>query len=311
MRGMAPPTGAFEFLSASNNQGENMQLCTRAAKAAAAGLLLAVVSLAAIAGPVWFADNKNLSRLDSITSIAQQVAITVKVDDVRSLAVNADGSVWALRKDHLTRYGLNGGVATDIELKILGLKNADQIALDGRDGSLWLGEGKDADESEDDTTDGHAKRIVRLDATGQRVQDFNSPGRIRAMVLGLDQSLWLLGNKTLWHYSRAGERLSVIDFKPITHDKAKLLALDPLGVWLWLGAERQLVRVDGDLPASAPIKLDLTKDLALLTIDPRTGELWAATEQSLILYSDTATLKRSIDLKALDLKDPSPWHSTR
>ena len=278
-----------------------MQLFISAAKAAATGLILSVVSFAATASPVWFSDSKNLYRLDTVT---QQVALTLKADDVRSLAVNVDGSVWALSKKRLTKYVVSGAIATDIELKALSLKSADHVALDSRDGTLWVAEGKEDDENEDDDGDGHAKRIVRLDSAGQSVQNFTSPGRIRAMVLGLDQSLWLLGNKTLWHYSRAGERLAAIELKPITTHKSKLLALDALGVWLWMGADKQLIRVDGDTPATTPIKLDLAKKVELLAVDPRTGELWAATEQALNLYADNATLKKTIDLKALGLKDP-------
>lgn len=275
-----------------------------AARTAAAGVFLfaalSVISLVATAGTVWFADGKNLNRLDTVT---QQIALTVKNEDVGALAVSADGSAWALGKKHLVKYALNGTVANDIVLKDIGLKSAGYLALDGRDQSLWIAEGKGDDENDDDDSDGHAKRIVRLDGAGQRAQDFASPGRIRALVLGLDQSLWLLGNKTLWHYSRAGNQLAAIELKPLTNGTPKLLALDPLGVWLWMGADKQLIRVDGDTPSTAPLKMTLAKDVELLTIDPRTGELWAATEQMLYQYADNGALKKSIDLKALNLKD--------
>ena len=279
-----------------------MPLLTRAAKAAVAGLLLSVVSLTTSAGTVWFADSKNLQRLNTTTN---QVALTVKAEDIRSLAANADGSVWTLSKKRLTQYALNGAVVVDLDLKVLSLKSADTIALDSRDGSLWVAEGKDDDEKDDDDNDGHAKRIVRLNAAGQRVQDFASPGRIRAMALSLDQSLWLLGNKTLWHYAQSGERLAAIDLKPITKDKPKLLALDALGVWLWMGADKHLIRVDGHTSNVAPLKLNVPKEIELLTIDPRTGDVWAGTEQALYRYADTAALKTTVDLKALGVKDPN------
>ena len=77
-----------------------MPLLTRAAKAAVAGLLLSVVSLTTSAGTVWFADSKNLQRLNTTTN---QVALTVKAEDIRSIAANADGSVWTLSKKRLTQ----------------------------------------------------------------------------------------------------------------------------------------------------------------------------------------------------------------
>ncbi len=274
---------------------------TKAAKTAAMGLILSAVSLTTYAGPVWFSDGKTLQRLDATTN---QIALAVKADDSRSLIANADGSVWSMSKKRLSKYAFNGALIIDLDLKSLGLKSADHAALDSRDGSLWVAEGKEDDEAEDDDGDGRAKRIVRLNGMGQRVQDFTSPGRIRALALGLDQSIWMLGNKTLWHYARSGERLSSIELKTVTKDKAKLLAIDKLGVWLWMGANRQLIRVDGDAAGTSAVKLELPGKIELLAVDPRTGDIWAATEHALYRYADTATLKKTIEMKVVGLKDP-------
>lgn len=147
---------------------------------------MVVASLGAAAGTVWFADGNNLFRLDTATN---QTVVSIKADDIRVLVANTDASAWALSRKRLTRYGASGAAITELELQALGLKNADHMSLDSRDGSLWIAEGKEDDEQEDEKGDGRAKRIVRLDSDGSRVHDFNSPGRIRAMAPGLDQSL--------------------------------------------------------------------------------------------------------------------------
>ena len=218
--------------------------------------------------------------------------------------MNADGSVWALSKKRLTQYAFGGTVLVDLDLKNLSLKDADFLALDGFDGTLWLAEGKGDDEKDDDDDDGKAKRIVHLDAQGKPLGSFTSPGKLRALALGLDQTLWLLGNKQLWHFAASGALLAAIDLKPFTKEEPKLLAVDAIGVWLWLAGEKQLIRLDGHTPVAAPLKIDLKKHAEALALDPRTGALWLITENSLLAYGADGALKNTVDLKALGIKDP-------
>lgn len=267
----------------------------------AAGALLSLLSLHANAATVWFADDDKLYLLNPATN---SIAHTVNIDGVRSLTVASDGSAWVLTKKRLTRCQTNGTVATDLELKSLALKDADSIALNSRDGSLWLAEGEEDGEREDDDGNGKAKRIVRLNAAGTRVQDFTSPGSVRALVVALDQTLWLLGKKHLWHYSSNGALLASVDLKQATKASPELVAVDSVGVWLWMADEKQLWRLDGDALALAPLKISLSKKAEAISLDPASGTVWIATDSTLQAYGQDGALKKSIDLKTLDIKDP-------
>ena len=193
---------------------------------AAAGILLS--SFPALAASVWVADGDKLSRIDSATN---QMAMTVKAEDIRQLAPAPDDSVWTLGKKHLTHYAPDGKVLSDIELKTYSLKSADQLALDAYDASLWITEGKD-DQANDgnngngnnnngnhnnDDGDGSARRIVHLDRVGKKLSEFNAPGKVRAFVVGLDQTLWILGNKQVWHLGANGALLAV-NLTPGAHE---------------------------------------------------------------------------------------------
>ncbi len=266
--------------------------------------LFASVSLLALEGhaaTVWVADN---DKLHAIEASSNRVVKSIVRDDARVLAGGQDGALWALSKKRLARLKADGTAYFDVELKSLSLKGADYLALNGRDGAVWLAEGKEDDEDEYDEGDGKSKRVVRVDGVGQRAADFTAPGRIHALALGLDNSFWLLGKQKLWHYSPAGIQLSQIDLKPISKEKLTLLAVDSIGLWLWLAGDKQLIRLDGNAPSATAFKITLAKRVEALAIHPNSGTLWIAADQNLIAYKPDGTLKKSLDLKALGIKDP-------
>ena len=112
------------------------------------------------------------------------------------------------------------------------MEDADLLALDARDGAVWVGAGKGA--RKDDS-----RIFLRLDVTGRVVGSLPSPGRSRALAVALDGSVWILGRKRVRHYTAAGSLLADIDLKPLVEGAPKMLQADSIGAWLWASAGQE------------------------------------------------------------------------
>ena len=269
---------------------------------AAIGLIFACYLQASLASAVWFADDENIQRINPVTN---QISLRLRASDIRSLAAAPDGSVWALQRKRLKHYGPSGEVLVDLDLKFLNVNGAGLTALDPRDNSLWIVEGGDVDEDgQHEEHAGRFKRAIRINSFGRLVQDIAIPSHIRAIVVGLDQSLWLLGKTMLWNYARTGEQLSAIDLKAVAKEKVRLFATDAIGAWLWLAAEKRLLRVDGDRLTEKFLKVDLPNKIEAIGIDPAQGTLWVVTEKTLHLLLDDGSVSKAIDLKSMGIRTP-------
>ncbi|MGE0355388.1 MAG: Ig-like domain-containing protein [Burkholderiales bacterium] len=256
-----------------------------------AGSLLLFTRVAS--AEIWMADEDAIHRLDAA---ANQVDLSIATTRPKAIAVDPrDGAVLILNEKKITRRATTGAVLFDGELKALGLENADFLALDGRDGSAWVGPGKEAGK-------GDGRLFVHLDAAGRAVGSLPSPGEPRAVSVAVDGSVWILGKKRVSHFTASGSLLADIDLKPLVEGEPKLLQVDSIGAWLWASAEKRLIRIDAQ--ATLPVlSITLPKQPASIALDDIRGVLWALSEHQLDAISSNGLPIASVDLKALAIKD--------
>ena len=145
------------------------------------------------------------------------MSVTLLADTpVLQIATNSDDSAWLLSKHRLVKRSRDGTLQTTVDLTTVGINAAGLLALDPFDGSVWL-------------VDGSGKGVVHLNAQGQSIGKWDAPGIVRALALGLDETVWLLGNKQLWHFASSGTQLAAIDLHMYTQVEPKLLVADSIG----------------------------------------------------------------------------------
>ena len=157
-----------------------------------------LVCLAVYAAPatyascVWFADDDAIHRVDTDSN---QIVASARLRDPHRLVPDiADCGVWALNRNErkLWRFDEGGHLVQELRVRDLDrrIDEVEHLQPDPFDGSLWL-----SDE----------RRIIQVSAAGKPVGvGFNAPGSIRRLVIGLDQSLWVLGRRHVWNLDRAG-----------------------------------------------------------------------------------------------------------
>ncbi len=119
-------------------------------------LLLSLLLAQFATADVWVADDKSLYKIDLATN---RVALSVPAEKIKRLAIDpADNSVWSLGDKAITRRAADGRLLFERNLDALGLKEADYLALDARDGTAWIGSGKASNGNE---------TVKRLDDAGQ------------------------------------------------------------------------------------------------------------------------------------------------
>jgi len=181
------------------------------ARAAVAALLLGL-SFAASAASIWFSSNDSLYRLDPSSN---QTVLVAAPGTTQALAVSPkDGSAWVLVASRLLNYNESGVPQVDLDLKTLGLQNPSSLTLDPYDATLWLFDGK---------------ALLRLGAAGQALNTWQAPGVVRTLALGVDENVWVLGNKQVWRFDSQGTILASQDLTGLLKEEPKFLAVDSLG----------------------------------------------------------------------------------
>ncbi len=242
---------------------------------------------------VWIADEKSLYKIDLVSN---RVAFTVSASKVKQIVIDpVDASVWTLNDKTLTKRASTGAVLIEKSLDALGLAGADFLVMDARDSSVWAGPGKGAQSAE---------VLKRIDSAGQAVGSITAPKKIDGLLVGLDRSVWVLSDKRLLRYSAPGVQLSSIDLKSRMEGEPKLFAVDSLGAWLWVSAEKRIVRVDLS-STSAPQSMWSSPDNARdILLDDTLGHLWILGEKQLFGYDHSGARLSTVDLKAAGIKDP-------
>ncbi|MGC3944511.1 MAG: hypothetical protein QM762_08335 [Chryseolinea sp.] len=235
----------------------------------------------------WVLDSKRLYQVDSDRAQVQQAFV---VSGGVSVSEDVSGNAWVLTQDHLQRWETPTippsvpVMRQSVDLGARGITPVQILRTDPTDGSAWLA---------NDTY------IWHVGVDGALVGMQLAPESLRDMVIGWDQSLWLLGTKTLRHLEsvQAGGRL--VDSFSIENLPAvpTRLALDPIHHSAWLGSTKGLSRID--LSAATP-RLDLqgSAGYASFLVTPNNGNLWILSAKALTEYKSDGSAVGSISLSA-------------
>lgn len=268
----------------------------RLSQVVAALWLLAAAANIAFAD-VWIADEKALYKLDAATN---QIALRIASSKASALSVDpGDGGLWVLGEDALSKRSSTGALLFQLNLKVLGLEGAKNLALDTREGSIWVGKGRPL--SKDDG--GHQSTFVHLDRAGRVLGMVPALEEAADIAVALDQSVWILGRKRLLHYTTRGSLLADIDLKPVIDGEPKLLEVDSIGAWVWVAAERRITRIDAQSPSTQPLSVPLPLDSQAIALDAILGSIWVSSDNQLLSVDSTGALAKSIDLKALRINE--------
>lgn len=247
-------------------------------------IVAAVIALPIHASTIWFATENVVQQLDSDT---HQIITTVPLPGTKALAVDAkDGSLLALTENKILKFSSGGVKLWEKALTDIGLSEGKRLTANPYDGSLWLASDK---------------KLVRLDAAGRKLIAWSAQGEVRRIALALDESLWLLGENQIWHYSPSGALLESRSLSGLLSSEIKRLAVDSLGRRLWIASENQLAQFDVADLNKTPKIISLPSEAENIVIEPQTGTLWVLSEKALRAYDKNFALIKNIDLATLGI----------
>ena len=130
---------------------------------------------------------------------------------------------------------------------------------------------------------------------------YTSPAAIQDIALGQDQTLWVLAQTQLLHYSAAG-LLQSIDLEAQAQQSKYLIIDDTAGV-LWLGGAKQLIQRDLKSPAQTLLTVTVPEVISALTLMPDSNTLWVAGQSTLNAYGKNGSPVTQPDLKPLSISN--------
>lgn len=245
------------------------------------------VSIAQAANPslIWFSSGDTLYQVDGT---ANDLVRSLPIKAAGRLAVDGHGAAWVATDTDVAKFDADGRARVQSTLKSLGLARQPILAVDPFDDSVWLAD---------------SKVVLHLDANGQRLVTLATPlADVRQARVGLDQSVWLLGNKQLANVAPSGATLATFELHQLTIAEPKDFIVDDLGAAIWLAGERELLQVDRG-SASLPLhRVTLQHPVDALALQGDSEVAWVLGNDRLIAYDAFGIQARAFDLAAIGIK---------
>lgn len=264
----------------------NHAALTRGWRNAALSWLLGF-TCAAHAGPIWFADDAAVRRVETDTNA---VTLSVARKNVDALALDSkDGSLWALANSSLVKYSADGITLLSVDLHALGgdFDNPGRLALDPVDDSVWIAGGGN---------------VVHVDATGRRLARLDPGDNVHDIAVAHDESLWVLAGDTVTRYSPAGAQLGRTHLDDALH-QSLFMAVDDTNGFLWLAGSRGLFQLPLAFPLSTRLVRPLDEEASALALDAGTGTAWVAGQDSVFAFDKDGNRVVDSDLSHRKLGD--------
>ncbi|MFL6654029.1 MAG: hypothetical protein ACJ8KA_04490, partial [Sulfurifustis sp.] len=243
---------------------------------------------------VWFSELKSVQAVDpDANSVVRSISLPASPSAVA--LDSRDGGVWVLVHDRLTKFTASGApsLSMGIERIPFGLGDPKLLLTNPYNGSLWLAAGRE---------------LIQVSSEGKQIARFFAPKEIDSVALDIDESLWVLADRTLYRYSPSGVVITSIDFKrqPVW---AERVTVDDLAGIVWVAGKRRLLRLNMNDLTAAPQVLslrdeeedegdgsDLRRKIRALDVHPIFGTLWVATETELLLFDRNGTPTKTVAL---------------
>jgi hypothetical protein len=250
---------------------------------AAACALLAVPAQASM---LWFGDQAGIHQIDTA---ANQVVANVVQDQSSAMVVNPkDGSLWVLTASRLLKYSATGSLLSQTDLKSVsnGQGSIRRLALGSSDDSVWVAVDK---------------VVAHFTSDAAQLASFQTPELVQDIAIAQDQSLWVLGQTQLLHYSAAGA-LPSVRLDALTQN-SQYLALDDAANVMWLAGGagfKHLEQLDSRDPSHVLQSLTLGDTAAGLAVAPDTHTLWVLGPTTLTPYAISGAAGTPTSLKSLN-----------
>ena len=243
---------------------------------------------------VWFSGEKSVAAADLTANRALQT-IPLALNASALAADSRSGVVWVLASQRLGKYLVTGQIELDVALKDVGLDGATVMALDGRDSSLWLGEGNG---------NGTTRSLFKLNSAGSILARFASPDTPEALAVDLEGVVWLLAKKHVYAFSPSGQSLVALDANPFFDGEPKFLAVDAAHDLIWLAGEKRLIAMRASAPATSVLNIALPEAARGVALDAEKGVLWALTEKTILAFDANGQQIDRRDLAAAGVDSP-------
>lgn len=253
--------------------------------------LASSVSAPSSSSCVWYADDDTIRQVDTASN---EIRTTIPLANPHRLVMNGnDCGVWALpRQDRLLlRYDAAGNLEQRIALRQLDsrLSDVDHIDVDASDGSLWFSDGR---------------WLAHMSGNGEKRAFIALPFQPRQLVVALDRSVWLLGERSLLQFDATGTVLQRINHLQAP-ENAQRLILDQLHDRIWMVGSRRAIQFDLKNLQSQPLRVvQLPDEIAAASLNPYSGELWLATHRQLVSLAPDGSQINDTALSPLGLKKP-------
>lgn len=208
-----------------------------------------------------------------------------------AVEMDAEGNQWELDEVHLRHRTLAGNLSLEIELNAARIEAPAKLRLDPYDGSAWVADRRSLHHF---GTDGRLKAQMLL------------PEGLTDFAVALDQSVWLLGDKTLRQYAfdSRGEAMlrSSLDL-PANVSGARLL-VDAIRKLAWLADAQGIWRLDAS-GQDAPKRIVLNQTATETRLDPRDGDLFVLGDSALLKLNGRGVTSTLITFSGNNISKPS------
>jgi hypothetical protein len=255
-------------------------------KALTSLLLLLCASLSCAAN-LWLTDKEHLYRVDSGTGQVMEIERGVRVD---ALAAMSSAEAWVAAGPALRKLDASGRVVTSIDLARLGLEDARLLAAVPYDHTLWVAWGR---------------QVVHLTDQGAPVATAELASPALALALGQDQSAWIVTESALLRYGAGEGAAHEVAAIALPSARAAGIAIDSARRIAWVAAGAELTRIDFSRPDAETMAQRLPSEVRDLALDVPTGTLFVLSDEALSLHDTDGTRTETLDLAALDVRDPT------
>lgn len=222
---------------------------------------------------LWIGQSRGLLKADGADG-ALLLSITEQ-GNVKSVAVDpARGVVWAVSKERLHGYELNGALLYDVAIPGSGggfhrKPSSEYVTRDVHDAHGGHGGHKRGERNRHGDDNGDDIQHLDLDVNPQ------------------NGSVWLAKNRTLHHFDSVGSLIESIE----TAHNIQSISFDGFTERLWAATKRRILAYRDNGSVAREIPVSLIHTVQDIETDDATGDLWVAVRGWVKRYSATGTFE--------------------
>ena len=237
----------------------------------------------------WQPEARDIKCIDPESG--KPVATIRLADEARAVETDSLGRSWILAGDQIVHVSELGNQDASVDLSALGLLPEARLRIDPYDGTAWLAD---------------PYRLVHVLLDGSAAGQFLVPEALTDFGVGLDQTVWILGDRTARQYDfrsdPAGKLVSSFDVTKLPAPPARLIP-DQLNRAIWLIAKVEVYRFDIADPSKWQ-RAALPAGTTAVSLNPKLGALWILASEDLVEIDKLGRTHALTKLSALSIGKP-------